>query len=187
MLLARRLVPPIGAIFLLVSCGNDDGDGSDEALAGQLGEPCLGGTFCNEGLVCEAGVCVSADEDDDDEAEATDGDATDGDSTADDDSTTTTGGDSFPLYEGPCSASEECENGGWCVESYFFCSMPCMEDVDCPAHPSSTATPRCTGLFSEVGIGGNAMLGCALECEDGTQCHGETQCWAVGTSTWCGY
>jgi hypothetical protein len=168
------------SVLLMSACG-DDGSG-DDGLAGMLGQPCIGGSFCNEGLVCSAGVCTSEASDEADDAETTQGDST-GD---EDTTTTTTGEETFPLYGGPCSESEDCENGGWCVESWGFCSMACMEDADCPAHPGATAIPQCTGLFSEVG--GNAMLGCALECEDEAQClEGEQQCWAVGVQLWCAY
>ncbi|NJK31733.1 MAG: hypothetical protein HC927_04550 [Deltaproteobacteria bacterium] len=190
-MLVRRL-GLLGCLALsLVACGDDGG--GDEGAAGQLGQPCLGGSFCNEGLVCVAGVCMSdgADEAEDDADTSEDEDSSgpgESDSTSEsetDTTTTTTGSETIPLYGGPCTASDECEGDGWCTESWGFCSMPCMDDVDCPAHPTATATPNCTGLFSEVG--GNAMLGCALECDDVSDCPPGTQCRTVGVQTWCTY
>lgn len=169
---------------MLAAC-NEDG-GGDEGQAGQLGQPCLGGTFCNEGLVCSVGTCIGEGNDEADEVDDSTGNTTDGDSTGDGDSSTT-GPVLFELYEGACAATDECPNGSWCAESYWFCALDCTVDADCPTHPGATAIPQCTATFGEVDTFSTSKWGCALECEDSSECPEGTQCWAVGSSNWCGY
>jgi hypothetical protein len=172
----------LGVLLSLAVACTDQDDGGDEGAAGQLGQPCLGGTFCNDGLVCMAGVCT------------TDGNAGDGDGDPDtsgdgDGDPTTTGGDKTALYEGPCDKSSDCQEGMWCPDAgWTWCTMDCMEDPDCPPHPTASGIPTCRNFYEKGVIGGALKPGCVLQCEDASECPAGQQCFysGLGSLNWCG-
>lgn len=162
---------------MLGMLGCESGEG-DEGSAGQLGQSCIGGSFCNDGLVCSAGMCMAGD----DEA----GDDSSGSESANDSSDT--GTPQFGLYEGACANSDECTGDLWCTdEGRSWCAMDCTTEADCPAHPSATAVPRCESLDEIAGSG--PRMGCVLECMDETECPEGAQCFYSGLASknWCGF
>jgi hypothetical protein len=182
-----RFVLALFASLSLFACENDEG--GDESNAGQLGQSCIGGTFCNEGLVCSQGVCMAGD----DEAEG-DGDSSEDESESesgdgDGDTSSDTGTPQYALYEGPCENSDECVSDQWCAadEGRSWCAKDCTSDADCPMHPTATAVPRCEYL-DEIG-GLNPKQGCVLECQTEAECLVGAQCFYTGIADkdWCGF
>lgn len=177
----------VGFVVSLSLLACEESGGGDEGSAGQLGQPCIGGSFCNDGLVCSAGVCMAGD----DEAGESDVDSSgseSGDGDSSDTSTTGTPTPEFDLYEGACANSDECIGDLWCTdEGRSWCAMDCTSDADCPAHASATAVPRCEYLDEIAGSG--PRQGCLLECVDESECPVGAQCFYSGLASknWCGF
>lgn len=98
-------------------------------------------------------------------------------------STTTTGGSSSsgggeePLYP-PCMLDElpvcprpyeECYD--FLAPDYTVCTLPCMQDDECPAPASGDAQPSCAGQNSDQ---------CVLDCSGGATCPDGMECQQVG-------
>lgn len=186
---SMRFVGSLALLALLLFACGDDG-GGDESGAGELGQPCIGGTFCNEGLMCSAGTCMAGDDEaGDGDGDSSETDSGDGDGDPSDTSTSDTGNPEFGLYQGPCANGDECADGQWCAtdEGRSWCAMDCTTDMDCPALPSAAAVPRCEGLDDLDG--GSAHLGCVLDCVDETECPEGAQCFYSGLAdkNWCGF
>lgn len=80
-----------------------------------------------------------------------------------------------PCPQGLCSSTEICATDA-ATPSHTVCAMiECSSDCDCPASPSGTATPICTG-FSDM----NLPSACVLSCEGSQECPAGMNCTSEG-------
>jgi hypothetical protein len=105
-----------------------DGDG-DPCPIGLEGCPCTGGGGCDPGLMCDAGICVSA---------AGDGDG-DGDGGGDGD------GDGGPMPYGPCPSGDDAE----CLPGET-CQTGVAQNINFELFPWSLCTTPCTNPLMPV-------------------------------------